>query len=114
MADRTPSDRVDVCVVGAGPAGALVADRLADAGHDVVVLEAGPRFDGNGDGTSDVRALSPYVEACREPRNCGGEAAYVPGTLGQGVSVTTGLTAGEPVSMVRWEIPLMTRTWNAD
>jgi choline dehydrogenase-like flavoprotein len=43
--DRTPSPRVDVCVVGAGPAGALVANRLADRGHEVVVLEAGPRFD---------------------------------------------------------------------
>ena len=43
--DRTPSERVDVCVVGAGPAGALVAHRLADAGYDLVVLEAGERFD---------------------------------------------------------------------
>ncbi|WP_082230651.1 GMC family oxidoreductase [Haloprofundus marisrubri] len=43
--DRTPSGRVDVCVVGAGPAGGLVAHRLAERGHDVVVLEAGPRFD---------------------------------------------------------------------
>jgi len=43
--DRTPSGQVDVCVVGAGPAGALVANRLASDGHDVVVLEAGPRFD---------------------------------------------------------------------
>ena len=43
--DRTPSPRVDVCVVGAGPAGALVANHLADRGHEVVVLEAGPRFD---------------------------------------------------------------------
>ncbi|MEF8882950.1 MAG: GMC family oxidoreductase, partial [Halapricum sp.] len=43
--DRSPSERVDVCVVGAGPAGALIAHRLANGGHDVVVLEAGPRFD---------------------------------------------------------------------
>ncbi|WP_276271963.1 GMC family oxidoreductase [Haloarcula litorea] len=43
--DRTPSERADVCVVGAGPAGALVASRLAGDGRDVVVLEAGPRFD---------------------------------------------------------------------
>ena len=35
----------DACVVGAGPAGALVANRLADRGHDVTVLEAGPRYD---------------------------------------------------------------------
>ena len=45
MQSRTPAPRQDVCVVGAGPAGALVAHRLASAGHDVVVLEAGPRFD---------------------------------------------------------------------
>ncbi len=43
--DRTPSPDPDVCIVGAGPAGALVAARLAAAGFDVVVLEAGPRFD---------------------------------------------------------------------
>ena len=43
--DRTPTPDADVCVVGAGPAGALVARELAREGHDVVVLEAGPRFD---------------------------------------------------------------------
>jgi len=45
MSDRTPSERVDVCVVGAGPAGALAAHRLASEGYDVVVLEAGERFE---------------------------------------------------------------------
>jgi choline dehydrogenase-like flavoprotein len=35
----------DVCVIGAGPAGALVASRLASEGSGVVILEAGPRFD---------------------------------------------------------------------
>jgi choline dehydrogenase-like flavoprotein len=42
--DRSPVSGAEVCVVGAGPAGALVADRLA-AEHEVVVLDAGPRFD---------------------------------------------------------------------
>jgi len=44
MTDRTPTERADVCVVGAGPAGALAAHRLAGEGYDVVVLEAGERF----------------------------------------------------------------------
>lgn len=43
--DRTPTDRVDVCVIGAGPAGALCAYKLAERGYDVVVLEAGKEFD---------------------------------------------------------------------
>jgi choline dehydrogenase-like flavoprotein len=43
--DRSPSPRVDVCIVGAGVAGALVADSLAAGGHEVIVLEAGERFD---------------------------------------------------------------------
>ena len=37
-------DVADVCVIGAGPAGSILAAELVDA-HDVVVLEAGPRFD---------------------------------------------------------------------
>ncbi|PSP26072.1 GMC family oxidoreductase [Halobacteriales archaeon QH_10_67_22] len=44
-ADRTPVEDADVCVVGAGPAGAILAHSLARRGHDVVILEAGPRFD---------------------------------------------------------------------
>lgn len=42
---RSPSPDADVCVVGSGVAGALVAYRLARRGHDVVMLEAGKRFD---------------------------------------------------------------------
>jgi choline dehydrogenase-like flavoprotein len=38
-------EKTQVAVVGAGVAGCLVAYRLAEAGRDVVVLEAGPRVD---------------------------------------------------------------------
>ncbi|PSP46268.1 GMC family oxidoreductase [Halobacteriales archaeon QH_1_68_42] len=41
---RMPSERADVCVVGAGPAGAIAAARLVANGHEVVVLDAGARI----------------------------------------------------------------------
>jgi choline dehydrogenase-like flavoprotein len=41
--ERAPSE-ADVCIVGAGPAGAVTAYDLARRGHDVVVLEAGARL----------------------------------------------------------------------
>ncbi|WP_089700226.1 GMC family oxidoreductase [Halogranum gelatinilyticum] len=44
-ADRTPIDGADLCVVGSGPAGSMLAHRLAEAGHEVVILEAGRRFE---------------------------------------------------------------------
>ncbi|MHB9286222.1 GMC family oxidoreductase [Halobacteriales archaeon Cl-PHB] len=82
--DRTPSDRVDVCVVGAGPAGALVAHRLADRGHDVVVLEAGPRFDDTDRDARMEQALRPShgrqevwdVGGERDAYSTGGERDY--------------------------------------
>jgi len=43
--ERTPSSSIDVCIVGSGVAGALLANSLAARGHEVVVLEAGERFD---------------------------------------------------------------------
>jgi choline dehydrogenase-like flavoprotein len=59
MTDRTPAPPADVCIVGAGPAGAMLAASLADRGHDVVVLEAGPRFDRGERGRRMERALRP-------------------------------------------------------
>ena len=35
--------RADVCVIGAGAGGAVVAAELAEGGVDVVLLEQGPR-----------------------------------------------------------------------
>jgi choline dehydrogenase-like flavoprotein len=61
---RNPEPRVDVCVVGAGPAGALVASTLAERGHEVVVLEAGPRFDPDDRINQMERAIRPpFAEA---------------------------------------------------
>jgi choline dehydrogenase-like flavoprotein len=60
--DRSPESRVDACIVGAGPAGALVAAELAGQGHDVVVLEAGPRFDDSTRIDRMERAIRPGIE----------------------------------------------------
>ncbi|MFB6136065.1 MAG: GMC family oxidoreductase [Halobacteriaceae archaeon] len=57
-ADRAPVASADVCVVGAGPAGALVAAELAPD-HEVVVLEAGPRFDDSDREERMERAVRP-------------------------------------------------------
>jgi choline dehydrogenase-like flavoprotein len=73
--DRTPSPRVDACVVGAGPAGALVAARLAEAGHEVVILEAGERFDGpdESDGSDGHAGRSRRERMEAHLRPAGGE-----------------------------------------
>jgi choline dehydrogenase-like flavoprotein len=58
--DRTPTDRADLCVVGSGVAGGIVAAKAAANGHDVVVLEAGERFPPPGERfEQQERALRP-------------------------------------------------------
>ena len=60
--DRSPESRVDVCIVGAGPAGALMAAELAGEGHEVVVIEAGPRFDDSSRIERMERAIRPGID----------------------------------------------------
>jgi paromamine 6'-oxidase/6'''-hydroxyneomycin C oxidase/2'-deamino-2'-hydroxyparomamine 6'-oxidase len=43
--DGDREDRIyDVCIIGSGASGAVVADRLAQAGHDVLMIEEGLRL----------------------------------------------------------------------
>lgn len=63
-ADRTPETDSDVCVIGAGLAGTFLSYSLAERGHDVVVLEAGKRFDFDEEGRRAEqleRGLRPEV-----------------------------------------------------
>ncbi len=61
---------VDVCIVGAGAAGGVLAQRLAEAGLDVVVIEAGPYWDPATDFASDE--LSMQALGWQETRIVGG------------------------------------------
>ncbi|MFA9516380.1 GMC family oxidoreductase [Halopenitus sp. H-Gu1] len=60
--DRTPVENADVCVVGAGPAGGIVGERLAASGHEVVILDAGPRFDSGDRLDRQERAIRPAYD----------------------------------------------------
>lgn len=68
----------DVCIVGSGAGGSVIAARLAQAGRDVLVLEAGPYRN-----EADFRQLEAE----------GGEM-YLHGGLGWGADGTIGLLAG--------------------
>jgi len=59
MSNRQPASDTDVCIIGAGPAGSLIAYKLASHGHDVVVLEAGEQFDRSTREARMKRALRP-------------------------------------------------------
>lgn len=70
---RQRSDAVDLAIVGAGVAGALIGSRLAAAGARVVILDAGPRVDRD-QGVERYRAAiaktpeSPYPGTPWAPR----------------------------------------------
>lgn len=49
-------DEVDICIVGAGAGGSVLAQRLARRGWRVVILEAGPFWDPDEDWVSDEAA----------------------------------------------------------
>ena len=76
------SEQVDVVVVGAGPCGALMAQRLSAHGASVLVLEAGPRLDAQRDLQNSEANASRIM--WNEPRNFIG-ADFVAPKVGTGV-----------------------------
>jgi choline dehydrogenase-like flavoprotein len=66
----------DVCVIGSGPAGAVLGLDLAERGRRVLMLEAGPRRRiwrrGNGDASGSAAADDGYPIAAARCRGVGG------------------------------------------
>ena len=58
MSEYRPSEEVDVCIVGSGACGGVMAQRLARAGWSVVVIEAGPWHDSEKSMVSDEAGSS--------------------------------------------------------
>lgn len=57
-----PIENTDVCIIGSGAGGGVVAKELAEKGLSVVLLEAGPRFDPLKDYRAPVRPDMELVE----------------------------------------------------
>jgi choline dehydrogenase-like flavoprotein len=84
--------RVDVCVVGSGAGGAVVAAECARAGMRVAVVEEGAYF------TQDDFSASPFERMLRMYRNHGATVAVgrppIPVPLGRAVGGTTVVNSG--------------------
>lgn len=65
------TESCETCVVGSGPGGAVVADELARAGHDVLVIEEGPL-------PEPGPAISPEEAMARYYRDSGFFATHWP------------------------------------
>ncbi|GAA4260093.1 mycofactocin system GMC family oxidoreductase MftG [Dietzia aurantiaca] len=95
--------RADVVVVGAGPAGCVLARRLAEAGADVVLLEAGDHVASPRAGLLDVGPGSHVVT--RHQARLGGTVLELPRgrTLGGSGAVNGGYcVAARPSDLVSW------------
>jgi len=58
LADRKYKDHADVCIVGAGAAGGVLAYELSKQGLDVVMIEAGPFWNPQTDFASDELSMT--------------------------------------------------------
>jgi choline dehydrogenase-like flavoprotein len=86
------SERVDVCVIGSGAGGAVVAKELADAGLSVLIIEEGEYF------TQDDFHGPPFERVVRTYRDEGSTIAVgrplIPLFLGKAVGGTTVINSG--------------------
>jgi choline dehydrogenase-like flavoprotein len=95
----------DVCVIGAGAGGAVVAAELAEGGADVVVLEQGPRHDPDGFTARPPEMLAKLYRDAGQTLTLGAPPIVLP--LGSGLGGTTLVNSGTcfrtpPPVLERW------------
>jgi flavin-dependent dehydrogenase len=74
-----PVEHVEIAIIGGGPAGAVLAMRLARAGHDVVVLERAPTWRWRAGGVfSSPAAMAALRRAGVAPDTLAGVARPIP------------------------------------
>jgi choline dehydrogenase-like flavoprotein len=111
-AGRTPGgamrDRIeaDVCVVGAGAGGAVVAAELAEGGAQVVVLEQGPRHDPDRFSARPVEMMARLYRDGGQGMTLGSPPILLP--LGRGLGGTTLVNSGTcfrtpPAVLEHWQ-----------
>lgn len=98
--------RADVCVIGAGAGGAVVAAELAEGGADVVVLEQGPRHDEGAFTAHPPQMLARLYRDGGQTVTLGTPPILLP--LGRGLGGTTLVNSGTcfrtpPHVLARWE-----------
>jgi choline dehydrogenase-like flavoprotein len=95
----------DVCVVGAGAGGAIVAGELAEGGARVVLLEQGPRHDPDGFTAHPPEMLAKLYRDAGQTVTIGSPPILLP--LGRGLGGTTLVNSGTcfrtpPAVLDRW------------
>lgn len=95
MSRRRTGDRhlvADVCVVGAGAGGAVVAAELAEGGARVVLLEQGPRHDPDSFTAHPPEMLAKLYRDAGQTVTLGNPPILLP--LGRGIGGTTLVNSG--------------------
>lgn len=106
-------ERADVCVIGSGAGGSVIAARLAQAGLEVVVLEAGPAWtpsDSDEQESSMVRKL--YAEGGLRTTDDQSIALLQGTCLGGGTTVNWMLMLRPPLHVMEewereWHVPML-------
>ena len=104
-AGRVRVVEADVCVIGAGAGGAVVAAELAEGGASVVVLEQGPRHDADRFSARPLEMLARLYRDGGQTTTLGTPPILLP--LGRGLGGTTLVNSGTcfrtpPAVLERW------------